>query len=622
MRKLLLALGAILAAVILMVFAPVYAQAEEEGGLAITAQPEDVDVNYPDGAEFHVEVSDPDLVESYQWIYNDGTQDFVLTGSSAYTDTLIIPSSDQDSHDAYLRCVIKDKDGNEIESNAGCMHVANADEFKTVLYINDQAIEPGESLDMEEAGFGSGIISFDEDGINITLDNVDISTENVQFDHQLSAGLPLFLTRRHNENLEYYINLVGDNVLTDTFYDEEYHSGGVVLNTFFATQEDEDPPTVFIQGDGTLTLNGGTNGIYSLANIEIDSNLTVQPNGDIYSDAITCLNLFVGENARLDLTCNGGAIRAKADVRIAPNAVLDLKSYAPRVAVGATVKTIFYVDGSIYADGAVIYVKGVADPERFVPYEAALANYNAISFGGNLNMNETVLSIDLSILPSDEPYVYSLYGISADGEFSAIDLAGKSRLTVNMDADSVPTAAAVVISGLITADEDCVINIKASSCGETLGIEADRSFDLTDMTMSVKVSSVDETMKTYGIVGGGFNYTLNKDGYYVYCRAENGAAMLMDTGEYGDFEVEPEEDYEAEKILLSENVKSMYPAECVINLFGAPGYGTTIRAEALYDPADMTNPASEILLTNSELLNSVLAWLNANYPEITGTFFH
>ena len=622
MKRLLLVLSAMLAVAILMVFAPVYAQAEEETGLTITAQPEDADVNYPDGAEFHVEVSDPDLVESYQWIYNDGTQDFVLTGSSAYTDTLIIPSSDQDSHDAFLRCIITDKDGNEIESDAGCMRIMNPEEYKTVLYINDQAIEPGESLDMEEAGFGSGVISFDEDGMNITLENVDISTENVQFDHQLSRGLPLFLYRRHNENLEYYINLVGDNVLTDTFYDEDYHSGGVVLNTFFATQEDEDPPTVFLQGDGTLTLNGGSNGIYSLANVEIDSNLTVRPNGDIYSDAITCLNLFVGENARLDLACNGGAVRAKADVRISPNAVIDVKACAPRVAVGATVKSIFNVDGSIYADGAVIYIKGEADPDWFLPYEAALANYSGIGVGGNLNLNETVLNIDLSILPSDEPYVYSLYGISGNGETSAIAMSGKSRLTVNLDADIVPTVAAVTVSGLITADADCVINVKATSCGETLGIEADRAFDLTDVTMSVKVSSVDETMKTYGIVGGGFNYTLNKDGHYVYSRAENGAALLMDTGEHGDFEVVPEDDYEPQVIVLSENVKSMYPAECVINLFGAPGYGMTIKAEALYDPADMENPASEILLTDSELLNGVLAWLKANYPEITGTFFH
>ena len=66
----------------------------------------------------------------------------------------------------------------------------------------------------------------------------------------------------------------------------------------------------------------------------------------------------------------------------------------------------------------------------------------------------------------------------------------------------------------------------------------------------------------------------------------------------------------------------MYPAECVVNLFGAPGYGTTIKAEALIDPADMTQPASEILLTDSEILNGVLNWLKANYPEITGTLFH
>ncbi len=123
MKKSIFTVCALALLLMLLAFSPVNAQAED-GGLTFTAQPEDVDVNYPDGAEFHVEVSDPDLVESYQWIYNDGTQDFVLTGTTAYTDTLIIPCTAQDSHDAYLRCVITDKDGNEIESDAGCMHIA------------------------------------------------------------------------------------------------------------------------------------------------------------------------------------------------------------------------------------------------------------------------------------------------------------------------------------------------------------------------------------------------------------------------------------------------------------------------------------------------------------------
>ena len=616
MKKLLLTLGAVLAIAVLMAFAPVYAQAEEDGGLTITAQPEDVDVNYPDGVEFHVEVSDPDLVESYQWIMNDGSQDFVLTGTSAYTDTLIIPATDQDSYEWFLRCVITDKDGNEIESEPGRMAIANAEENKTVLFICDHAIEAGESMDLEAEGLGSGIITFDEDGVTITLENVDLTTDHMIFDHQLSYGLPLFLFRRHNENLEYYVNLVGDNVLTNNFFDEDYNSGGVVFNTFFNTQDDEEAPTVFFQGDGTLTLNGGSRSIYSLANIEIDTDIIVRPNGDIYSDAITCKHLFVGEGVRLDLQSNGGSIRAKGDVRISPNAILELKSCAPRVSVGATVKTIIQVDGSIYANGAVIFITGEADPDTFIPYGSALANYNAITMGGNLYMNETTIGIDMSVLPSDDIYVYSLYGISGNGDASAITMEGKSRLTVDLDSDVVPTVAAITTSGIITADEDCVISVKATSCGETLGIQADRFYDLTDAALSVKVSSVDETMKTYGIVGGGFNYTLTKDGHYVYSSAANGAALLMDTGEHGEFDVEPEEGYEAQVIALSDNIQTMYPAECVINLFGAPGYGMTIKAEAFYDPADMTQPVSEILLTDSEALNSVLAWLKANYPEL------
>ena len=65
-----------------------------EGGPVITKQPENVEVAYPDGASFHVEVADPDSVASYQWRLTDGYNLFVLEGTSAKTDTLVIPATE------------------------------------------------------------------------------------------------------------------------------------------------------------------------------------------------------------------------------------------------------------------------------------------------------------------------------------------------------------------------------------------------------------------------------------------------------------------------------------------------------------------------------------------------
>ena len=53
-----------------------------EGGPVITKQPESVEVNYPDGASFHVEVEDPEQVASYQWQLTDGYNLFTLKGTS------------------------------------------------------------------------------------------------------------------------------------------------------------------------------------------------------------------------------------------------------------------------------------------------------------------------------------------------------------------------------------------------------------------------------------------------------------------------------------------------------------------------------------------------------------
>lgn len=127
------------------------AEAEGAQELEITGQPESVQVNYPDGAEFHVEVNDPELVESWQWKLKDVAGNvFVLEGNSAKTDTLVIPCTSQYANPEELVCTITDINGNVIETEPAVIEVMNKEEDKTVLYVGDYAIEPGEELDLSE----------------------------------------------------------------------------------------------------------------------------------------------------------------------------------------------------------------------------------------------------------------------------------------------------------------------------------------------------------------------------------------------------------------------------------------------------------------------------------------
>ena len=66
--------------------------------IVIKEQPKSVEVSYPDGATFHVEVEKPEDVASYQWTYSDGSNTFVLDGTSASTDTRGLPTAGSTGH--------------------------------------------------------------------------------------------------------------------------------------------------------------------------------------------------------------------------------------------------------------------------------------------------------------------------------------------------------------------------------------------------------------------------------------------------------------------------------------------------------------------------------------------
>ena len=562
--------------------------------LAVTAQPENVDVEYPAGASFHVEVSDPARVASYQWIVSDGFTDFVLDGETATTDTIVVPSTEQDSNDLYFRCVITDRDGNTIESEPGVLRNLNRYEDKTVLYVGDHALEPGQRLDLASTTLGSGTVIFERDGTTITLDNVHLSTAKMTFDTQLSPSLGLFLMRRNGTAQEYRFNLVGENVFEDTFYDPEYNAGGIVLNSFFGSGDDPNPPTVIIGGEGTLTLKGGSYSIYSDADIEIDATLATEPDGEHYCDAITGRSIVIGSGAKLTLNANGTGLRAKGDLSIGQGATVEIVSVPPRVSVGYTAKSIINADGSISITGATVAIKGAADPERFLPYGSGLANFVGIAYLGNLSVDSSTVTVEMAEGDADGDWFVSCYGISGDGEESALTMTGASKVFVTVQTPDVPFAGGVTISGALDMGRDCRLEATVVSAGETIGVEADRAIAMDDANLECAVSSTSDDAITFGVVCGGFEFACSKDGYVLHSTAANGIALAADTGEHGDFTVKPAAGYTPKMVDIEPPAVIMIPATGEVNVVGTPGYGETIKAETIYNPNDRSAPATEV----------------------------
>ena len=563
----------------------------------ITVQPQDTEVSYPDGAQFHIEVDYPEGVVSYQWEMTEGVNQFILAGESARTDTLTVPSTEQDLPDMYYRCIITDTLGNEHASEYGKLHINNGEEDKTVLYIGEYGLNPGDSLDLAATPYGSGTVKFDEDGVNVTFDSFRFDNTHIVYDYNVSPSLGIYLMRRHTPVQEYYLHFENECSVRNIFYDEDYHSGGIDFNGYFASGDDPNAPTIVLCGDGSLTLEGGSNMIYTDSNVEVDMTLKGKAAGDIFCDGITCQNLIVGENAVIDLQTNGTGVFARGDMRTMDGSSVSFTSTARPVSVGATAKNIIYLVGSLFAKNSEINVKGLAIPEYLVPDGKYIGVFCGILLNesGKVDADGTKITVDMSAGKSDQPFALNLQGITGGDEGASLILSNGSEVNITIDAPGVEGTAGIAMPGIVSLEKDCTLNIDVLGTGEATALECGRTFEVTDANVTSSVRS-DTDGHTYGIVTGGVNISLSDAKYSVKSSAANGIALAADTGERDEESVPYEKDYTPQFITLSGSAAVTAPEKSDISLFSVSGYGSLIRAETVFDLADTSNPAAEVMI--------------------------
>lgn len=590
--------GLLTAAGTIIMAAPAAVYAEEEGPV-ITVQPEDVEVVYPAGASFHAEVADPERVASWKWTMSDGSSTFYLDGKSASTDTLMIPSTLQDNPDLFFQCTITDKDGNAAVTEPARLSMTNKDEDKPVLYVCDYAIEPGETLNVSETGYGSGTVEFSEDGVNITFTNLNLDNSVLVSDRTTSPALGLMLRNRGQYQPEYYFHVKGDCSITNTYFNPDYNNGGITVNAFFGiSSEDGNAPTIVIDGDGKLEINGGSNQIYTDTNLEIAGKMETITNGTIFCDGIHCRNLYIDEGASALLDVNGTAVHTEGDLRAAAGSNLYVMSMAPHVANGPTSKNLLFIGGSLYADDATVDLKGIANPFLFLPYGSYLAGFGGIILAGegSVNLNHSNMSIQIETTHTTEPFTMNFGGISGAGNTNAVSLTNGSELKIKMNVQETNGAFGISVPGLFTADQSSKADIYIRCKGEASGIEAERSFSVTDADVHSDVASVSGDM-SYGIVGGEIVISLPEGENAVYSSAENGIALAADTGERGNAPETFTSDYSPKKIILQDQAEIKTPADGAVSLWGVKAYGTTITAETVFDPELTSAPAAKVIVS-------------------------
>lgn len=576
--------------------------ADDEQLVTIIQQPENAYVNYPEGAVYHVEVDHPELVESYQWEYSDGVNVYRLNGTSATTDTLILPSTEYIFIPHYFCCIITDINGNKIYTVDAELNVMNPYEEKPVLYFGDYAIEPGESLDLAEKGYGQGTVSYD-DATNITFNNVSFTNSGQSvFDDYLERATGMLLEARRVYYPEYYIHLIGENTIENTFFDRIFESGGATLNSHFGTVDDPNKPTLVIDGEGTLKIIGGQRAINTDGNLEIAADIEIEPYYEEYrTDGIWGYSIYFGENTTVDMKTNGLGVDANGDVYFEDGAELNIDMTPPHISSGPTSCAGLRVSGNVDAKGAVVNITGTATPENFVPYGRYLSGFHGFNIEGAMYLDGTEMNIDLGHIEDETEYAANFNGIRG-GEDASVEMSNGAAVHVVLRDGQVVDCAGVTVGGSFEMSDDCVFTADIESKRTAYGIKAEKSIAIknADVMIELKANERDypgNVITETGMESKLIDIDLSDCRHVIEVSVSTGEAILGDMSDTVNSSKNSGE-YIPEHILLSDETEILWPEGAFIDRYDYTG-PVTLPKETIYSDSDTEQPTKRLVLGGS-----------------------
>lgn len=405
-------------------------------GKKIAVQPVSKKVNYPAGATFTVTAAENVEVTSYKWEASDGKKTYALEGTSAATDTLVVPSTRRDDGNKWsFRCKLTFADGSSEYSDYADLKVENTGTKKAVLYIGNYAIDlnkenSGKTFDLKTTGFASGSIVFNQSSNTITLKDVVITTKLTKddgtgyfqpFDYKLSPATGLLLLDETSSPKDYSIVLEGDNKVGIGFTNSIKDTDGAALNFEF-----KKAPVVTIKGEGTLQTTGGKKGILSDANLRIDSSVKVVPSaGTTVSNGLEAKGLVLEEDAELAVNAYGSAVYVHESAELKEGSRIDART----ITSGKPSKNaVVHVGKDLEVSGAKLYVQCQAGEG------SSVKTFSGIECAGNMTIEDKgdVLTYMLNNMAG------KVYGIKTSGKLSITD----SRVYVDANYSSSKSTAA------------------------------------------------------------------------------------------------------------------------------------------------------------------------------------
>ena len=453
--------------------------------LEIISQPQSVVVSWPDGTSFEVEVDRPDDVEEYRWCLFDGVNVYQLDGETASQSKLIIPSTSYMNATYYYFCDIKDVNGHWYTTEDATLECDNFSEYKRVFYLGEYALQPGDSFELSEYNIGSGRVVYDENGTDVTFENVYFSTDKILYDSIAAESQGFLWSLRRKLDDEYHINVVGDCVFENNFFDDNYLSAGVTGNVFFAVHiDDTEWPKVIFDGDGTLTFNGGLYGLYCDGDVEINCNLNYksQENKGKQSAVNAQKGLAIGNNLKMDLDCKGVGLESNNYLTIGDNAVINIRNQAI-VVKGAPWH--FFSGGGIATDGEMTVGESDIDIAMFAKSEDFVDDWVITGYQGISCFNEAVFNnsdVIITIEIEDEVPGENVNGYNGRSYFDKIDvtLNDDSNMIMYVDAPSISQVAGFNITGDLNINDNSMLNVTAYGANSVFGVATNADIIVND----------------------------------------------------------------------------------------------------------------------------------------------
>ena len=569
-----------------------------DGTVSITKQPESMTVSYPDGASFSVEVKNPKNVQSYQWYEEDKVGNvFELKGVTAKTPKLIIPSTEFENDVLKFYCVITDKNGNQIQSDVALLDMDNREEEKPVFYVGEYAVQPGETLDLAEVDIGdgtklgSGTVSYDANGTDITISNLDYDNTNMACDYVSAPNVGLSLLEYNPKGEEYNITFVGKNRINNTYFEPEYNAAGIPFDILFLGDEAaENAPVVNLIGDGTLEITNGTYALRAMGDLMVDIDITIRQSRKNYGDGLVARHMMIAEGHKLDLEVYGSALRASGNLFIKGSELL-INANAPHISMGIAVKNILQSNLMVNIEDSKIDIHAYTDPDIC----AGIAGYTAIMANGEMYITNSDVSYSVEAKANDDVYASNFIGLAALN----MDI-DNSKVAISVDCEEIYSICGIYVDEYVLFEHsEADISLRASGMVYGIAPEGDFSSDCSKVAVDVGNYEKYGDYACFGIMCGDFAVKAAKPEQKVAVHAENGMAMGCNLGDPQDDPAEYQEGYQPQHFFLREGAECLSPADYTINYGnvdqGDASYRYYIIVETVYSRTDTSKPVQDVV---------------------------